>query len=363
VDQLIASDGCRKAPKGEVMEKVLRALLPTSIVLLLIGFLGATPVAAATLKVSSFPSGAQVSIDGVNTGKVTPMNISLAEGNHVVTVQIPGSGWSPDTRTVTIVAGNNDLSVTLLPVPTPGPQGPPGPPGAQGEQGEPGPPGPALSSLADFSGLSCMRGADAGHVAVTVGVTGAIALTCMVDEDPVGLTPNAATAASALQYMLRAQNLPTTTECEGSFGAFGTGFCIQGSVGGFILVPNTINVSGATAPFSFNAALTVQNSIFHVTYQIAIVGGSCNITMSGPVNVGGTVGFIPSTPGGPLARAALMGAQIDVGGLAASGCSGAGDLGADISERLQNMLVSRLLNALSQPVCWQSSTNTFGTCS
>ena len=185
----------------------------------------------------------------------------------------------------------------------------------------------------------------------------------MVDEDPVGLTPDAATATSALQYMFRAQNLSTTTECEGSFGAFGTGFCIQGSVGGFFVAPNTINVSGATAPFSFAAALNAQNSIFHVTYQVVVVGGSCNITMSGPVNVSGTVGFIPSTPGGPLARARLMGAQIDVSGLAASGCSGAGDLAGDISERLQNMLVSRLLNALSQPVCWQRSTNTFNACS
>src|SRR5919108_6294749 len=33
------------------------------------------------LKVTSFPSGANVSVDGVDTGKVTPMSISLAGGN------------------------------------------------------------------------------------------------------------------------------------------------------------------------------------------------------------------------------------------------------------------------------------------
>src|SRR3989338_3726845 len=68
-----------------------------------------------SLKVTSFPSGAEVIIDGVNTGKLTPMSTSLSVGDHTVTVQIRGSGWNPDTRTVTIVTGNNDLSVTLLP--------------------------------------------------------------------------------------------------------------------------------------------------------------------------------------------------------------------------------------------------------
>jgi hypothetical protein len=39
-------------------------------------------------------------------------------------VSIPNSGWGADTRTVTIVAGNNDLSVTLLPLVTNGTPGP-----------------------------------------------------------------------------------------------------------------------------------------------------------------------------------------------------------------------------------------------
>src|SRR5512134_2952969 len=94
-----------------------------------------TPVGAATLKVSSFPSGAQVLVDGQHTGKVTPTNISVAEGDHVVTVQIPNSGWNADTRTFTIVSGNNDLSVTLLPILTAGPAGPKGDKGDKGDQG------------------------------------------------------------------------------------------------------------------------------------------------------------------------------------------------------------------------------------
>jgi PEGA domain len=55
-----------------------------------------------SLKVTSFPSGANVSVDGVNTGKITPMSVSLPVGDHNIMVFIPNSGWNADTRTVTI---------------------------------------------------------------------------------------------------------------------------------------------------------------------------------------------------------------------------------------------------------------------
>jgi len=106
------------------------------------------------LKVTSFPSGANVSVDGIDTGKVTPMNISVAVGTHTVVVSIPDPRWNPDSRLFTVVAGNNDLSVNLLPILTtgpigpqgpkrdPGPIGPPGAPGAPGVPGATGPAGP-----------------------------------------------------------------------------------------------------------------------------------------------------------------------------------------------------------------------------
>jgi len=121
-------------------------------------FLLATPVALradssnGALKVTSFPSGASVSVDGVDTGKVTPMSVSVALGAHTVVVSIPNSGWNSDTRTFVVVAGNNDLSVTLLPNLAAGPKGDPGPPGpagpagatgATGDAGAAGAPGPA----------------------------------------------------------------------------------------------------------------------------------------------------------------------------------------------------------------------------
>ena len=108
------------------------------------------------LKVTSFPSGAQVIVDGVNSGKTTPMSISLSVGEHTVTVSIPNSGWNPDTRTVTIVSGNNDLSVTLLPMLTVGPQGAQGPQGPQGLQGPQGPQG--LQGLQGPQGVQGEKG-------------------------------------------------------------------------------------------------------------------------------------------------------------------------------------------------------------
>src|SRR5229473_7350250 len=98
---------------------------------------------AQSLHVTSFPGGANVLIDGVDTGKVTPMAVSLTAGTtHTVVVQLSNlTGWSVDKRTVTIASGDNFLSVTLLPTLTTGPPGPQGPPGPEGPQGLIGPQG------------------------------------------------------------------------------------------------------------------------------------------------------------------------------------------------------------------------------
>ena len=96
----------------------------------------------AVLVVTSYPSGAHVSIDGVDTRKVTPIGFELKIGMHQVSVSMPNSGWNSDTRTVEIIRGNNDLSVTLLPKATVGPPGPQGPQGNVGPSGPAGPQGP-----------------------------------------------------------------------------------------------------------------------------------------------------------------------------------------------------------------------------
>jgi hypothetical protein len=154
----------------------MRTPVTIATVLLVTFVIGMAPAAAGTLKVTSFPSGAEVIVDGVNTGKLTPMNISLVDGDHIVTVQIPGSGWNPDTRTVTIVSGNNDLSVTLLPTPIPGPPGPQGDRGDQGLQGIQGIQGiPGATTHPDppcFDNIN--RYVDCGNGTVTDTVTGLI---------------------------------------------------------------------------------------------------------------------------------------------------------------------------------------------
>ena len=102
---------------------------------------------AQSLHVTSFPDGANVLIDGVDTRKVTPMSVGLEAGTHTVVVQLSNlTGWNVDQRTVTIVNGENYLSVTLLPTLTTGPPGPQGPAGPEGPQGLIGPQGiPGLS--------------------------------------------------------------------------------------------------------------------------------------------------------------------------------------------------------------------------
>ena len=126
-----------------------------------------------SLKVTSFPAGAKVYVDGADTGKTTPMSVSLPVGTHVVKAEIPGSGWAPAESPVTIVEGNNDLSVTLLPALTQGPEGPPGPEGPAGPEGPEGPPGTVTHADPPcFDTVN--RYVDCGNGTVTDTVTGLI---------------------------------------------------------------------------------------------------------------------------------------------------------------------------------------------
>ena len=130
----------------------IRKFLITTVVTMALGLLGLPANLRAdggALKVTSFPSGANVFVDGVDTGKITPMTVSVPLSTHTITVsfgsiscQDPASlGWTPATHTMEVVQGTNFLSVTLLPCPTAGLQGPPGPAGPQGATGPIGPQG------------------------------------------------------------------------------------------------------------------------------------------------------------------------------------------------------------------------------
>jgi len=137
------------------------------------------------LRVTSFPSGANVSVDGKDTGQVTPMSTEVSVGWHKVKVSIPNPGWNADARDVQIAAGNNDLSVTLLPIMSVGPmgpQGPAGPAGPMGPQGPAGATGPAGAQGA--TGLQGPKGdAGATGAAGPAGPVGAVG-----PQGPVGAT-------------------------------------------------------------------------------------------------------------------------------------------------------------------------------
>jgi hypothetical protein len=98
--------------------------------------------------ITSFPSGASVVIDSVDTGRVTPMELHfIPPGTHTITVS--ATGYTTDARTVNVLDKNpvngqprdTHLSFVLLPPIVAGPKGDPGPPGLTTYVPIPGPPG------------------------------------------------------------------------------------------------------------------------------------------------------------------------------------------------------------------------------
>jgi len=97
-----------------------------------------------TLVITSFPSGSDITIDGVAPSVPdTPAVVSLTPGPHTVVFSSTDPGWISQTKTTTIVSNQTTtLDATLLPALTTGPQGPAGPAGPQGPIGAQGPTGP-----------------------------------------------------------------------------------------------------------------------------------------------------------------------------------------------------------------------------
>ena len=109
------------------------------------------------LVLKSFPSGAEVSIDGTDTGKQTPYNQGITAGQHTILLTPPNTGWNTATQTVTIPSGGMfNLTITLVPTLTTGPQGPAGPQGPQGLQGATGPAG--TTGITGASGRTPFQG-------------------------------------------------------------------------------------------------------------------------------------------------------------------------------------------------------------
>jgi Collagen triple helix repeat (20 copies)/PEGA domain len=92
-----------------------------------------------SIVVNSFPAGAEITLNGIDTGKVTPSSIGVAHNStNTILLTPPGTGWQSATETVVVDGSNVSIDVTLLPVLTTGPQGATGPAGPQGPQGTAG---------------------------------------------------------------------------------------------------------------------------------------------------------------------------------------------------------------------------------
>ena len=70
-----------------------------------------------SISVTSSPGGAEISLDGSDTGKMTPFTLdNITPGDHAVTVSL--AGYTPDSMTVTVSAGSTspaDFQLVLIP--------------------------------------------------------------------------------------------------------------------------------------------------------------------------------------------------------------------------------------------------------
>ena len=78
------------------------------------------PPPMGNISVTSTPSGAAISLDGTDTGKVTPSTLGdIAPGTHVVNVSL--NGYSPSSQTATVTAGSTvTADFQLVAIPTTG---------------------------------------------------------------------------------------------------------------------------------------------------------------------------------------------------------------------------------------------------
>ena len=246
------------------------------------------------LRISSFPSGANVSVDGKDTGLVTPMSTEVSLGWHKVKVSIPNPGWNADLRDVQIAAGDNDLSVTLLPIVSVGPMGPPGPAGPMGPQGPAGATGPA--------GLQGPKG--------DTGATGAVG--AAGPAGPQG--PAGATGAAGLQGPKGDTGATGAVGATGSVGPMGPQG-LKGDTGatGLTGATGAMGPAGPAGPIGPMGPQGPQG----------LQGLTGNVGATGATGPAGAVGPIgPQGPQGPVGNVGQTGATGPVGPAGPAGPTG-----------------------------------------
>ncbi len=100
-----------------IMNITLQAGVPRTVVAFLTKTPPAAPTTAATLTVTSEPSGAEVYLDGKDTGKMTPSTFAVAIGTHAVKVTKDGYDAYQDSVALAQAGMTKTLPVTLIKTP------------------------------------------------------------------------------------------------------------------------------------------------------------------------------------------------------------------------------------------------------
>ena len=291
---------------------------------------GSAAKASTTLAVQSYPSGAEVYIDGVDTGQNTPTgNILITTGSHTVllTPLVASSVWNNSSNGVTIVAGKNLLNVVMTPVLTVGPQGPAGPTGptgpqgptgatgATGSQGPTGPTGPqGPSGTAAFQGVwVSTQSYAAGSIVISASQEGSNFVSGLyinlTGNNPSNSNPQADTADWAVFAISGGTAAIPTPTGAGTYTILATfSVTIDGvtSVGGTLTIANNGSVNGQLSfpdnacVFTGNLSLNPSNSSPSITFgACASLGGNVFNGVNGGFTTnpsGTTITFMVSSP-------------------------------------------------------------------
>jgi len=273
------------------------------------------------LRVTSFPSGANVSVDGNDTGKVTPMSISVSVGTHTVVVSIPNSSWTPDSRDFPVVEGNNDLSVTLLPNLV-GLMGPPGPPGA-------------AATIQVGTTMTVPTGTPAS--VVNGGTANAAILNFLIPQGPQGPAGPAATIQVGTT-MTVAAGTPASVLNGGTANAAILNFLIPQGPQGLKGDMGAAGADGAAGPpgpglggrkeFQSNGTFTVPTGVSRLSVELYGAGGGGTVRQCN-AGGGGGGGAYTSTIIFPVQEGQTLTIDVGIGGSAGASSAVVGGNGGD----------------------------------
>ena len=195
-----------------------------------------------------------------------------------------------------------------------GAQGPAGPAGPAGPQGPAGPAGTGITSLASLDGIPCSIGTATGTVELTIANDGAVALRCVVPEEPpdgscsADAPQTAGSSEAAMAFAFQSQPLAFTRQTSSRIDLRCSSFsCLEIDPG------VTASTASQVAPFLMDVNMQISTTV-PLDLRMEIVFGlsvSCDVRYdsarsgASTVGVSGTTAFAASAPGGALDRIVL----------------------------------------------------------